>query len=128
MKIEKGNDTENLEIIITRDFNAPRELVFDACVTPDAIQIWQVGPEGHTMPVCEVDFRVGGKWRFVWVMPDGSEMGAGGEYREIDRPFKIVHTELFDEDWTGGESVVTSEFHEIATGTRLVMTIRYARS
>ena len=112
MKIEKGDDPNNLEIVITRDFNAPREMVFDACTTPSAINKWQVGPEGHTMPVCEIDLRVGGKWRFVWRMPDGSEMGAGGVYQEVNRPVRIVHTELFDEDWTGSESVVSSEFKD----------------
>ncbi len=126
MKIEKGDDPNNLEIVITRDFNAPREMVFDACTTPSAINKWQVGTEGHTMPVCEIDLRVGGKWRFVWRMPDGSEMGAGGVYQEVNRPVRIVHSELFDEDWTGGESVVTSEFKDTPFGTTLVMTIKYA--
>lgn len=126
MKIEKGNDPDNLEIIITRDFSAPREMVFDAFTVPEMVQKWQVGPEGHTMPICEIDLQVGGKWRFVWSLPDGKKMGAGGQYRVIKRPELIVHSELFDEDWTGGESLVTMNFTETSNGTQLVMTIRYA--
>ena len=126
MKIEKGNDPDSLEIIITRDFSAPRELVFDAFTVPEMVQQWQLGQEGHTMPTCEIDLQVGGKWRFVWGFPDGSTMGAGGQYREIRRPERVVHSELFDEDWTGGESLVTMSFTETPNGTQLVMTIRYA--
>lgn len=126
MKIEKGNDPNNLEIIITRDFSAPRELVFDAFTVPSMVQSWQVGETGHSMPTCEIDLRVGGKWRFIWRLPDGSKMGAGGKYVEIKRPERVVHTELFDEDWTGGESLVAMYFTETSRGTRLMMIIRYA--
>ena len=114
------------EIVITREFDAPRDLVFDAMSKADLLKRWFSGPPGWSLAVCEVDFRVGGRYRYVWRAPDGSEMGMGGVYREIVRPERIVHTELFDQDWTGGETVGTAVFAESAGRTTLTTTVVYA--
>jgi len=113
------------EILITRAFDAPRSLVFDCMSKPELVRRWLLGPPGWTMPVCEIDFRVGGRFRYVWRRANGNELAMGGVYREIVRPERIVHTELFDEDWTGGETVGTSIFTEHGAKTALTMTILY---
>ena len=114
------------EIEMERVFDAPREHVFDALTRPELIKRWLYGPEGHSLPVCEIDLKVGGKLRYVWRLPDGTDMGMSGVYREIVRPERVVHTELFDEDWTGGEAVVTTELRERDGKTTVTMTLTYA--
>ena len=114
------------EILIARAFDAPRSLVFDCMSKPELVKRWMLGPPGWTMPVCEIDFRVGGRYRYVWRHSDGNEMGIGGVYREIVRPERIVHTELFDQDWTGGETMGTSILTERGGKTTLTMTILYS--
>ena len=114
------------EIRMRRLFDAPREGVFRAFTEPDLIKQWLFGPEGHSLPVCEIDLRVGGSLRYVWRLENGKEMGLSGRFLEIVPPERIVHTELFDEDWTGGETVVTTEFAEQDDQTRVRMTVRYA--
>ena len=113
------------EVVITRELDAPRGMVFDAHTKPDLVQRWLLGPPGWTMPVCEIDLRVGGKYRYVWQNADGRTMGVGGTFTEIARPSRIVITQLFDEDWTGGETIVITEFVEKNGKTRLTTTIRY---
>jgi uncharacterized protein YndB with AHSA1/START domain len=96
------------EIVVTRVFDAPRRLVFDAYTKPELIKQWLIGPDGWSMPICETDLRPGGKYRYVWRNDtDGSEMGMGGIYREVAPPERIVATELFDEAWYPGEAVDT---------------------
>ena len=114
------------EAVITRAFDAPRELVFAAHTRPELVKRWLLGPPGWTMPVCDIDLRVGGKFRYVWRHEDGREMGVGGIFRELVPPQRIVHAELFDEDWTGGETLVTTVFVERGGKTTLTMTIVYA--
>jgi len=114
------------EILITRSFRAPRQLVFECLIQPERVQRWLLGPEGWSMPVCDIDFRVGGRFRYVWQHKDGRRMGMGGEYREIERPARIVHTELFDDDWTQGETVVTSRLTEADGRTTLAITVLYS--
>jgi uncharacterized protein YndB with AHSA1/START domain len=87
------------EIVMTRDFAAPPEMVFDALTEPELVKCWLLGPPGWSMPVCQIDLKVGGAYRYVWRNEDGREMGMGGTYREIVRPDRIVNTELFDEAW-----------------------------
>ena len=111
---------------MTREFAAPRAMVFDALTKPDLVQRWLLGPPGWTMPTCQIDLRVGGKYRYVWRNADGREMGMGGTFKEIVRPSRIVTTELFDDDWTGGETLVTTEIVERNGKTTLTTTIRYA--
>jgi uncharacterized protein YndB with AHSA1/START domain len=113
------------EIVITRVFDAPRSLVFDAMTKPELVKRWLLGPAGWTMPVCEIDLRVGGAYRYVWRGPDGAEMGMGGVHREITAPERIVCTQLFDADWTGGEAVGTMILTEKGGKTTLTNTILY---
>lgn len=114
------------EIVMTRVFHAPRALVFEAHTNPELVRKWLNGPPGWTMPVCEIDLRVGGKYRYVWRGPDGAAMGMGGVHQEIVVPEKIVSTQLFDEDWTGGEAVGTLVLTESDGKTTLTNTVRYA--
>ena len=113
------------EIVMTREFDAPRKLVFDAFTKPELIRQWLLGPEGWSMPLCQVDLRVGGKYRYVWRHTNGNEMGMGGVYREIVRPERIVATEKFDESWYPGEAVGTVAFVEQAGRTTLTQTVLY---
>ena len=112
----------NREITMTRTFDAPRNLVFDALTKPELVKRWLLGPEGWTMPVCEIDLKVGGAWRYVWRNVDGREFGMDGVYREIAAPDRIVHIERFEE----GEAVVTTIFNEQAGKTTLTMTMLFA--
>ena len=114
------------EIAVRRRFHAPRHLVWTAYTKPDYLRKWLLGPPGWSLEVCEVDLRVGGRFRYVWKKDDGTEMGMGGEYRELVAPERIVATELFDQDWTGGTAVSTLTFAEAAGVTTLVNTILYA--
>jgi uncharacterized protein YndB with AHSA1/START domain len=114
-----------LDLRITRDFDAPRALVFKAFTTPSLVRRWMLGPGGWTMPVCEIDLRPGGTFRYVW-RKDGRDMGLSGTFREIAPPDRLVHTEIFDQDWTGGETLVTTLFEESAGRTTVSMTVRYS--
>jgi uncharacterized protein YndB with AHSA1/START domain len=114
------------QVVLTRTFDAPRQLVFDAHTKPELVRRWLLGPHGWTMPVCEIDLRVGGRYRYVWSGPDGATMGLGGVYREIEPPERIVSADLFDEDWTGGEAIGTIVLTERAGRTTLTQTILYS--
>jgi uncharacterized protein YndB with AHSA1/START domain len=110
------------EVVLTRVFDAPRELVYDALTKPELLKRW-FGPRGWSLVVCEVDLRVGGAWRFVLRGPDGSEMGMRGVYRELARPERTVHTESFDV--YPGESIVTGVLVERDGKTTLTGTVLY---
>jgi uncharacterized protein YndB with AHSA1/START domain len=114
------------EIVIVRTFNAPRDLVFEAFTKPELIKRWMLGPDGWSMPVCTIDLRPGGKGRYEWknVNRDAG-MGLSAVYKEIVPPERIVHTEKFDEDWTGGQTTITTLFTEKAGKTTVTMTIAY---
>jgi len=115
------------EIVMTRDFNAPRHLVFDAFTKPELIKRWLLGPDGWSMPVCEVDLRIGGKYRYVWRKnDDGQEIGMGGVFRDVDKPKRVINTEKFDDAWYPGEAVDTTEFAEKSGKTTVTQTIHYA--
>ena len=113
------------EIVMTRVFDAPRRLVFEAYTRPELIKRWLGVRAGWTMPVCEVDLRVGGKYRYVWRGPKGNDMGMGGVFREIVAPERIVATEKFDESWYPGEAVDTTVFVEKGGRTTVTTTVRY---
>jgi uncharacterized protein YndB with AHSA1/START domain len=113
------------EIAMTREFNAPRNLVFDAWTKPELIKRWLVRG-GWSFTVCEVDLRVGGKYRFVWRGPSGAEMGMGGVYREVVRPERLVATEKFDDPWYEGEALDTTIFVERGGKTTVTTTVLYA--
>ncbi len=113
------------EIAMTRDFDAPRRLVFDALTKPELVKQWLLGPPGWTMPVCEIDLRVGGAYRYVWRHTNGKEMGMGGVFREIVVPERLVNTEKFDEAWYPGEALLTTVLVEQGSKTALTVTMRY---
>jgi len=127
-------DTGNLEvaargereIVMTRVFDAPRRLVFDACTKPEIVRQWLLGPDGWSMPVCEIDLRVGGRYRYVWRRDrDGTEMGMGGVFREIVPPERLVTTEEFDDPWYPGQAIGTLVLVEEAGRTTLTQTMLY---
>ena len=114
------------EIVVTRVFDAPRRMVFDAYTKPQLLKQWLLGPDGWSMPVCEIDLRAGGKYRYVWRNDgNGREMGMGGIYREVVAPERIVVTEVFDEAWYPGEAVDTITLVEQDGKTTLTQTILY---
>jgi uncharacterized protein YndB with AHSA1/START domain len=113
------------EIAMTRVFDAPRRLVFEAITKPELIRRWLLGPPGWSMVVCEADFRVGGAYRYVWRHTDGTEMGMGGVCREIVPPERLVATEKFDQPWYPGEAQVTTVLVEQSGKTALTITVRY---
>ncbi|MGH9674073.1 MAG: SRPBCC family protein [Bryobacteraceae bacterium] len=110
------------EIVLTRVFDAPRHLVFEAFTKPELLRRW-FGPRGWSLVVCEVDLRVGGGFRFVLRGPDGEQMGMRGVYREITPPERSVHMESFDD--YPGESQVTAVFIEREGKTTLTATVLY---
>ena len=120
LKVTANGDRE---IVMTRVFDAPRRLVFDAHTKPELVKQWLLGPPGWSMPVCEIDLRVGGKYRYVWRNTKGTEMGMGGVYREIVVPERIVNTEKFDESWYPGEAVDTLVLVEQGGKTTLTQTM-----
>jgi uncharacterized protein YndB with AHSA1/START domain len=109
------------EVVVTREFDAPRKLVFDAHTKPDLIKRWQLGPPGWTMPICEIDFRVGGKYRYGWAHPDQPAFEMTGVFREIVAPERIVHTEQFE----GHEALITLVLTEKSGRTTLQCTMRF---
>lgn len=113
------------EIAMTRVFDAPRSLVFDALTKPELIKRWLGIREGWSMVVCEFDPKVGGAYRYLWRGPDGQHMGMGGVCREVVRPERIVVTEKFDESWYAGEALDTTVLVEQGGQTTLTITVRY---
>lgn len=113
------------DVVISRDFRAPRHLVFAAFTRPELIARWMLGPGGWVMEVCDVDLRVGGAYRYVWKRADGKTMGMGGEFRDIAAPERLVTTERFDDPWYPGEGLSTVELREAGGYTHMVNTITY---
>jgi uncharacterized protein YndB with AHSA1/START domain len=114
------------EIAMTRAFDAPRRLVFDAFTRPELIRRWLLGPDGWSMVVCDVDLRVGGAYRYVWRRDrDGTEMGMGGVYRELVAPERVVASERFDESWYPGEAIGTLVLLEDGGRTTVTQTMLY---
>lgn len=113
------------EVRVERDFDAPRELVFEAHTKPELVRRWLLGPGDWTMPECEIDLRVGGRYRYGWQHAERGEMGMGGIFREIDPPARLVTTERFDEEWYPGECVVTTVLTERNGKTHLEMTMQF---
>ena len=110
LKVEARGDTE---LVISRTFNAPVEMVFDTHTKPELVRQWLLGPDGWAMPVCEIDLRVGGYYRYVWKKEKtGDEMGMGGEFKEVAKPIKYVATEKFDQSWYPGGAISTTTFSE----------------
>jgi uncharacterized protein YndB with AHSA1/START domain len=121
----KATTPSDREIRLTRVFDAPRRLVFDAMSKPEHITQWwgRLG-EGYSVPVCEVDLRAGGRWRFVNRTPKGELVAFYGVYREVAPPDRMVFTEIF-EPFPDAESVVTAVFTDENGKTRLTVTALY---
>lgn len=113
------------ELVMTRDLDAPRHLVWQALTRPELLKRWLGVHNGWTLAVCEIDLRVGGAYRYVWRGPDGMEMGMGGIYREIVEPERIVSTEQFDQSWYPGGAVGTMVLSEHAGRTTMTTTMLY---
>jgi uncharacterized protein YndB with AHSA1/START domain len=114
------------EVAMTRVFDASRRLGFKAWTTPELMKRWLYGPDEWRLAVCEFDMRVGGKVRFEWRNPEGKSMGLSGVCREAVAPERLVFTEVWDEDWTGGETLVTMVFAEDAGKTTVTQTVLYS--
>lgn len=111
------------EVVITRVVSAPRRVVFDAFTNARHVPNWLIGPEGWTMPVCEIDLRPGGTWRYVYRKDDGSEMTMQGSYREVAPPERLVSTESWGPEWP--ETVNTMVLTETGGLTTITITARY---
>jgi uncharacterized protein YndB with AHSA1/START domain len=131
MTIDKAQVTlpSDREVKVTRSFKAPRALVFRAYTEPELVRRWLLGPPGWSMPVCEMDVRVGGRFRWRWRSEQNAdEFGFNGTFREIQPPSKIVHTEAYDPGTVGGgypgnDAIVTVTFTEdggLTTMTTLI--------
>jgi uncharacterized protein YndB with AHSA1/START domain len=103
----KVSTPSDREIAMTRVFNAPRRLVFDAWTKPELLRRWLGVREGWVMVVCEVDLRVDGTYHYVWRGPKGEKLGLGGTFKEITRPDRLVSTEAFEEEWYSGQALDT---------------------
>ena len=131
MTIEKAQVSQpsEREVKVTRSFRAPRDLVYKAYTDPQLVKRWLLGPPGWTMPVCEMDVRVGGRYRWRWRSDkDGKEFGFAGTFREVQPAAKLVHTEAYDpgtvaDHFPGSEAIVTVTFTEesgVTTVTSLI--------
>jgi uncharacterized protein YndB with AHSA1/START domain len=120
------------EVRVTRQFNAPRQLVYDAHTKPDLVQKWMLGPPGWDMPVCEMDVRVGGKYRWVWKsQEDGKSFGFHGTFTEVDAPSTLAHEEYYDPgdmpaDMPMEACLVALDLSERNGVTKLICTMTFA--
>ena len=112
------------QILITREFDAPKHLVYKAWTTPDLIKRWWSGNRGKTT-IAEIDLRVGGAWRCVMVTDDGFEVAFHGEYREIIANERIVSTEVY-EGMPEGEALNTVTLDEADGRTTLTVLVEHA--
>jgi uncharacterized protein YndB with AHSA1/START domain len=120
----KATTPSDREIVLTRLFDAPRRLVFEAMSKPEHVRRWWgILDDRHSVTTCEIDLRVGGRWRFVGRGPQG-EYAFHGAYREIAAPERVVFTEIF-EPFPDVESIVTSVLTEEGDKTRLTVTALY---
>jgi uncharacterized protein YndB with AHSA1/START domain len=113
------------EIVMTRVFDAPRRLVFEALTKPELLKRWFGVFEGWSLEICDIDLRVGGSYRYLWRGPDGVQMGMRGVYNEILPGERIVNTEKFDEAWYAGEAVGTASLVEDNGKTTLTISVLY---
>ena len=111
------------EVAMTRTFDAPRRLVFEAWTRPEHVRQWMLGPAGWTMPVCEIDLRLGGEWHFVWRKANGSEMDMRGRYTAVAPPARLVHTEQWGPEWP--ETINTLRLTEENGRTTVTQTVLY---
>jgi len=121
------------EVRVTRDFKAPRTLVWQAHTDPKLVKRWMLGPPGWSMPVCEMDVRPGGKYRWRWRSDeDGKEFGFHGDFREVEAPAKMVHTQNYDPGDIGGSmdvsqpATIRTSFAETNGVTKLETVMKFA--
>jgi len=115
------------QILITREFNAPKHLVYKAWTTPELVKRWWSGDRGE-VTIAEIDLRVGGTWRYVMVASDDLEVGFHGEYREIVPNERIVSTEVFEgiPGVPGGEALNSLTFTEVDGRTTLEILVEHS--
>jgi uncharacterized protein (TIGR03086 family) len=113
------------EIRMTREFDAPRHLVFDALTRPELLRRWFGVFGDWSMEQCEIDLTVGGSYHYVWRRADGERLGMRGIYREIQPTVRLVATEAFDEAWYSGEALTTTELSQDGSITTITMTTLY---
>ncbi|HEY2206984.1 MAG TPA: SRPBCC family protein [Pseudonocardia sp.] len=111
------------EVSMSRTFDAPRRLVFEAFTSVEHLPNWMLGPEGWTMPICEIGLRPGGAWRFGWRKADGATMEMTGEFREVSPHERLVRTESWGDGWP--ETVGTLVLTERDGRTTLTDTVLY---
>ena len=121
------------QVRVTRDFAAPRTLVWQAHTDPKLVKRWMLGPPGWSMPVCEMDVRPGGKYRWRWKSDEnGAEFGFFGDFREVDAPARMVHAEYYDPGDVGGSmdvsqpAIIQTSFSEKGGVTSLEMIMTFA--
>ncbi|MGO9338495.1 MAG: SRPBCC family protein [Terracidiphilus sp.] len=120
----KMSTPSDREIQVTRVFDAPRALVFEAFTKPELVKRWLLGPPGWSMPVCEIDLKVGGAYRYLWHNDsDGREMELDGVFREIVSPKLLVATE--NPSWHSSEALDTTTFVKESGATRMTITVLY---
>jgi uncharacterized protein YndB with AHSA1/START domain len=131
IKNKKAVDTGKHEIIITREFNAPRDLVWEAWTDPEHIEQWW-GPKGFSTEVDELDLKESGKWRYVMIGQDGKRYPSEGVFKEVVKPERITSTDEFGEDFENPASldlpqgiVVTTLFEELGDKTKLTLRIMH---
>jgi uncharacterized protein YndB with AHSA1/START domain len=119
------------EVKVVRSFRAPRAMVYRAYTEPQLLQRWLLGPPGWSMPVCEMDVRVGGSFRWQWQSDDGEQQfGFSGTFREVQPPARLVHTEAYDPGTVGGSypgepAIVTVTFLEQAGMTTMTTLVDF---
>ena len=131
MKPAEASLPSDTEVLVKRSFDAPVRLVWRAYMEPDLMRRWCAGPPGWSMPVCEMDMRVGGKYRWRWRNDeDGQEFGFTGEVLEVSPHAKLVHTQCYDAGNLGVSMgnepyIVTVTFHEVNGITDVTTTIKF---
>jgi uncharacterized protein YndB with AHSA1/START domain len=120
VRIEFPND---LEIVLTREFDAPIQLVFDVLTKPEHVRK-TIAPYGEEVKVCSIDLRVGGNYHFVFVTDDGTECSFRGTYLEVEPPARTVQTWRFD-GWPGVEAVESTDLREADGVTKLTQRLAF---
>lgn len=132
MKPAEASLPSDTEVLVKRSFDAPAQLVWRAYMEPDLMRRWCGDPRGWSMPVCEMDMRVAGKYRWRWRTDEnGQEFGFTGEVLEVAPHAKIVHTQTYDPGDLGGSMgsepyIVTVTFHEVNGITNVATSIKFA--
>lgn len=133
MTIDKAQVTQpsDREVKVVRSFKAPRALVYRAFTEPALVRRWMLGPPGWSMPVCDMDVRAGGRYRWMWRSDEnGSEFGFSGAFREVQPPSRLVHTERYEPGTVGGgypgqDAIVMTTFTEEGGVTTMETTIDF---